>query len=289
MLTDNQYQGMDDDALEAALNEEATEPTTTTKANDAPAQAAADQSSVTGDDAGQQENQEEGEQEGEPKMVDLRALHEARALEKREREARQAAEEARLAAEAELARYRQAEADKLAQQQNAEVQATYEQILIEQGEEAAAAYISNLTSQRESQLQQEFAQTQAVNTLLLSEEMAREVYGEEYDVRFNRLREVLGDRGTEQVINRALQEAPRAPAKWLFNYSKAHFPTQQDQEALITAEVERRFAELQGKHKPPAVRGHSTIGHISSGTQNPGAKKPLHKMSDAELARELDE
>lgn len=284
MSTENtslDFSGMDDAALEASLNDEPyTAPDADTEATDESATTAAGQTPATDTEEGQQEGQEgtEGEQ---PKLVDLRALQEERELRKQERD--------RAAAlEAELARFKQQEAQALAAQHDAQIQANYEQILTEQGEEAAAAYINNLTRQREAQMQQQYHQQTAVNTLLLSEEMVREVYGQEYDTRFNHVRGILGDAAMSTLIDRSLQEAPRAPAKWLLEQFKAHFPTEADRNAVIEAEVQKRFAELQGKGKPPAIRGHQSIGHISSGTQNPGAKKPLSKMSDAELARELD-
>lgn len=280
------FSKMNDAALEASLDDDVYTPEDDTEApEDAPATAAG-QEPVEGDDEAQapegEQPADEGQATEQQKLVDLRALQEERELRKQERD--------RAAAlEAELSRYRQAEAAQLAAQHDADVQAQYDQIYLEQGEDAAAQFIRSVTQQREVQLQQQFQHQQAVTTLNISEEMAREVYGEEYDTRFNRMREVLGDDAMGQMIERALREAPRAPAKWLFEQSKAHFPTDADRQAAIQAEVQKQLAALQGKNKAPAIRGHQSIGHISSGTQNPGAPKPIRKMSDAELERSLND
>lgn len=274
------FSGMDDAALERSLNDDAHIPEDAEPQDDTAPPDAGQIPAASDDEAPAQEGEQAEGQEGEQqKLVDLRALQEERELRKAERDRA-------AAAEAELARYRQQEAAAQAQQHNAQVQATYEQILMEQGEEAAAQYITAVTQQREGELQAQYAHQQAVNTLSLSEEMVREVYPD-YDERFNRMLEVLGPDATRVLVTRSLQEAPRSPAKWLYEQAKTHFPTPADQQAAIAAEVQRQVAALQSKGKPPAVRGHQSIGHISSGTQNPGAAKPIRKMSDAELERSL--
>lgn len=274
------FAGLSDAALEAALEGESL------PADDTPEEAPEDtgtaaegQEPSPEPEEGQQEEQTPEEAEAERKLVDLRALQEERELRKAERD--------RAAAlEAELTRYRQQEAAALAAQHDQQIQAQYEQILIEQGEDAAAGFIRSETQRREQELQSQFQQQQAVNTLLLSEEMIRE-HDKDYDTRFQHVRGVLGDQAMSALIARSLQEAPRAPAKWLNEHFKTNFPTEADRNALIQAEVAKQLAALQGKNKPPAVRGHQSIGHISSGTANPGATKPIRKMSDAELERAL--
>ena len=272
--------------LEASLNDEPFDQDDATTEGEPQANedtgAAAEGQSPSPETEGQQEgDQTANEDEAQRKLVDLRALQEERELRKAERD--------RAAAlEAELARYRQQEAAALAAQHDQQIQAQYEQILIEQGEDAAAGYIRAVTQQREQALSQQFQQQQALNTLVMSEDLFREVHTD-YDDRFNRMREVVGDDAMAVLVDRALKENPRSPAKWLYEQSKANFPTEADRQEAIQAEVAKQLAALQGKNKPPAVRGHSTIGHISSATQNPGATKPIRKMSDAELERSLYE
>lgn len=206
----------------------------------------------------------------------------------------QKAREAERAAKAEAAAYR-AQVEEFQRQQaqaaeaarHREAQAEYNRLLEEEGEEAATAFAARYEAGEYKTALERVEQEKVQIRIQASAEAFMEATPD-YVTRIQHLYDVLGQATVDRM---AAEKAAQGinPAKWAYQLQKERFPTQADIDARIQEGVAAKLKEAQNKTIPPATRGHETIGHISSGTQAPVAKKTVRKMSDAELNASLYE
>lgn len=292
MTTEN-FRNLDDDAFEASLiddeiEEGATTEDDTTATTPGDEETPAEEETPEGEEGtGETDAETEGDDEfnpdgpGDPKKW---ALAE-RAKRKAEAEARKAAEERAAAAEARLAQIEAAEAAAKAQAEEAQIQAQYQALVDEGREDEAREYLLRVQQHKTATLQTQHQQQLSMQALKMSAAMVKEIHPD-FDERIGRLYQALGPAVVDQM---ALQNNPAAPAKWAYEFSRTHFPTEADTAARVEEAAKAKLAEIQAKNQPPAQRGHKSIAHVSSGTQNPGVTKPVRRMSDAELERSLYE
>lgn len=194
------------------------------------------------------------------------------------------------AAEAELARLkaeaaqREAEAQARAEQQR--LNAEYQRILNEDGEDAAERFRLSMVEQgqRAQQQRAEMEQRAATERIALSEQFAKEQYGEEaYQGALVKLADRLG---AEAVF--AMASRQPNPAKWVWETAQT-LMTPEERQAAINAEAERLAAEkvkqALSKNAPPAPRAASSgVAHVNSGPEIPFEDLDPDDMSDAQLA-----
>lgn len=193
---------------------------------------------------------------------------------------------------AQTAEQRATEAEQKAQ--HAAATAQYWKIHAEEGPDAAAEYWQgyqgevqqqNSIREREAEVRREADQNLAVQRLLMSAEMAREVYGERFDAAYARLCEKFG---ADYVDARAAQQ--KNPGKWVVDFHDQELaPAPEAIEKRIADEVAKQVQAALSKNQAPAPRANpaSSVAHVkTNAAPTPDDLEALdpHDLTDAQHA-----